>query len=222
MHKTILLGTRPSPLAVKQAEEIRRLLPSARFEIVLLKTRGDEDKVTPISAVEETDFFTREIEEALSAGRIDAAVHSAKDLEEKMPSHLTIAAITASLSPYECLVSRGNKKLDELENGAIIGTSSRKRKEALIRYRPDFKVRNIRGTIEERLNQLDEGRFDAVIMAHAALVRLDYESRIAQIIPPEIIEPHPLQGALAIQVRGEDTELIRLFSQINAHEGGVI
>ncbi len=214
MHRIIRMGVRPSILAVKQAEEIQNQIPSLRFKTILIETQGDKDKKTLFSAIEGSDFFTREIEEALLSGSIDAAVHSAKDLEEVMPAQLSIAAITASISPYECLVSRGNRRLDTLSYQAKVGTSSGKRKQALLRYRPDLQVCNIRGTIEERLRQLDQGKFDAIIMAHAALIRLRLEERIAEIISPEIIEPHPLQGALAVQVRADDSRLIRLFSKI--------
>ena len=212
--EVIRLGTRPSQLALRQAEEIKRLLPSVSFETVLIKTAGDKDKVTPFSVFEGSDFFTREIEAALLKGNIDAAVHSAKDLEDIMPPQLTIAAITGSISAFECLVSGGNKKLDELPKGAVIGTSSRKRKEALRRYRADFIVRDIRGTIQERLEQLDERKFDAIIVAQAALIRLGQKERIAEIISPAIIEPHPLQGALAIQVRADRADLMRIFSKL--------
>ena len=214
MHRIIRMGVRPSILAVKQAEEIQNQILSVRFKTILIETQGDKDKKTPFSAIEGSDFFTREIEEELLSGRIDAAVHSAKDLEEVMPAQLSIAAITASISPYECLVSRGNRRLDTLSYRAKVGTSSSKRKQALLKYRPDLQVCDIRGTIEERLRQLDQGKFDAIIMAHAALIRLRLEERIAEIISPEIIQPHPLQGALAVQVRADDSRLIRLFSKI--------
>ncbi len=218
MHRIIRMGVRPSLLAVKQAGEIQNLIPSVRFKTILIETQGDKDKKTPFSAIEGSDFFTREIEEALLSGRIDTAVHSAKDLEENIPPQLTIAAVTASISPYECLVSRGNRRLDTLLYGARVGTSSSKRKEALLRYRQDLRVCGIRGTIEERLRQLDEGKFDAIIMAHAALIRLGLEEQIAQIIPAAIIEPHPLQGALAVQVRARDRDLIRLFAILYQRE----
>jgi len=209
------MGTRPSQLAIKQVEEIQRRLPNFKLEPVIILTQGDRDKTTPFSRVEGSDFFTREIEGALLNGGIDAAVHSAKDLEEIMPVQLTIAAITTSISPYECLVSREGKKLNELPQGARVGTSSRKRKEALMRYRPDLRICDMRGNVEERLQQLDEGSFDAIIMAHAALIRLGYENRITEIISPEIIPPHPLQGSLAVQVRTGDRKMRSLFSVLD-------
>ncbi len=220
MFDRIKVGVRPSLLAIKQAQEIERLLEnSARFDIELIQTRGDMDKVTPLSDFEGSDFFTREIESALLDRKIDAAVHSAKDLEEVMPPQLVIAAITASISPWECLVSREGLKLDNLASGALIGTSSRKRKDALLKYRPDLRVCDIRGTIEERLRQLDAGSFDAIVTAHAALIRLGLEKRVTEVISPAIIEPHPLQGALAIQVAADNQRLIQLFSGLHAHRG---
>ncbi len=201
MIKTIKVGTRPSPLALKQIEEVRGRLPWLQMEIVSIKTRGDKDKTSILLDKEDSDFFTHEIEEALIAGDIDIAIHSAKDLESDIPEELIIAAVTPSLSPFECLVSRGNLTLQKLPSGARVGTSSRKRKEALMRFRPDLVIKYIRGNIDERLAQLDCGEFDAIIIAHAALIRLKLEYRITQIIPKEIIEPHPLQGRIAIQIR---------------------
>lgn len=216
MKRILKIGARPSRLAVKQAEEVEGLLGSARFEIVSIETGGDRDKITPLSAVEGSDFFTREIEDTLLDGHIDAGIHSAKDLEAVMPKELTIAAITTSVSPYECLVSCDGKTLDELSPGAVVGTSSRKRKEFLLKYRSDLVIRDIRGDIDERLKRLDSGDFDAVIIAHAALIRLGYTARVTQIIPLSIIPPHPLQGRLAVQVRKDRNDLIEIFRSIDA------
>lgn len=218
MADIIRIGTRPSPLALKQVEEVQAHLPGVKTEAVIIKTQGDKNKTTALSGREDSDFFTREIEEALLRGEIDAAVHSAKDLESNMPEGLVIAALTRSISPFECLVSRGNLSLAELPEGAAVGTSSYKRKEALRRFRSDLIAIDIRGNIDERLRLLDSGRYDAIIVAHAALIRLKYENRIAEIISPAVIEPHPLQGALAIQVRSEDAALIRLFSALDTRK----
>lgn len=215
MKTTVKIGTRPSRLAVRQAEEIRKLLPNIRFEVSAIETIGDRDKLTPISDAEGSDFFTREIESALLTGEIDAAVHSAKDLEEEPPDALVVAAITPSVSPYECLVSRvPQKTLATLPAGAMVGTSSRKRKEAILKFRMDLAVKDIRGDIEERLAQLDRGYYDAIIVAHAALIRLGLEGRISEIISPDIIEPHPLQGRLAVQVRRDRADVIEIFRRI--------
>lgn len=220
MDKIIRIGTRPSLLALRQVEEIRRLLPGVALEVVTIETSGDRDKLTPLAETEGSDFFTHEIEQALLDFCIDAAVHSAKDLEEIIPDGLVIAAITGSISPYECLVSRNNLKLDQLAFESRIGTSSKKRKEALVKYRSDFLIKGLRGTIDERLQQLDRGDFDAIIVAHAALIRLGYTGRISQIIPAEIIQPHPLQGRLAVQVREDRVDLLEIFRRIDGKQAG--
>lgn len=214
MRSILKIGTRPSQLAIRQVEEIRSLLPKIRFKVFPIETAGDRDKLTSISDAEGSDFFTHEIESALLAGRIDAAVHSAKDLEEKTPDGLVVAVITPSISPYECLVSRAPyKTLATLPYRSVIGTSSRKRKEAVLKFRKDLIVKDVRGNIGERLAQLDRGYYDAIIVAHAALIRLGLEDRISEIISPDIIEPHLLQGRLAVQVRRDRTDLIEMFTR---------
>ena len=215
MINTYKAGTRPSPLALKQVEEVQKRLPSISLETVVIHTRGDKDKVSSLWNEQETDFFTREIESALLDKSIDIAIHSAKDLETDMPEGLVIAAITSSLSPFECLVSRDNRSLRNLRSGAIVGTSSSKRKVALTGFRPDLIVKDIRGNIDERLKQLDDGKFDAIIVAHAALIRLNLEHRITEIIPKEIMEAHPLQGRLAVQIRSDRQDLLNIFRGIN-------
>jgi hydroxymethylbilane synthase len=215
MISTYKVGTRPSLLALKQVEEVQKRLPSISLETVAIYTRGDRDKASSLWNEQETDFFTREIELALLDKSIDMAIHSAKDLEADMPEGLVIAAMTSSLSPFECLVSGGNLPLGNLRNGAVVGTSSRKRKQAINRFRSDLIVKDIRGNIDERLKQLDEGKFDAIIVAHAALIRLGYEDRIAEIIPKEILDPHPLQGRLAVQIRRDRQDLFNIFRGLN-------
>lgn len=207
----IKVGARPSRLALKQVEEIKKRFPKIDMQVVPIYTQGDLDKTTSLLGRDDSDFFTREIETALLNGDIDMAVHSAKDLEENTPKDLIIAAMTDSISPFECLVSRGNLTLDKLSLGARVGTSSLRRKECLLNFRPDLKAQDIRGNIEERLKQLDENKFDAVILAHAALIRLGLEERIAQIIPEAIISAHPLQGRLAIQIRKDRDDLLNIF-----------
>lgn len=215
----VRVGTRTSPLALRQVDEVigylREFYPELNVEIVGIDTYGDKDKITPISEMEGTDLFTREIDEELLRGEIDLAVHSAKDLPDKIPEGLTIAVITKSLDPYDALVSKGNFKIDGLKEGAKIGASSQRRKTQLKRYREDFQIIDIRGNIEERLEKLDKDGLDAIIVAACALMRLGLEERIAQRIPFEILEPHPLQGSLAIGVREDSQELIDLLKVLN-------
>ncbi len=216
MKRALRVGTRPSLLAIKQVKEIEGLLPSIRFEVITIATEGDRDKRTPIYRIEGSDFFTRQIEEALLENRIDAAIHSAKDLEDDIPEELMIAAITKSISPYDCLVSHDKKTLRQLRKGAVVGTSSSKRRESTLKYRDDLIIKDLRGDIDERLKKLDNGEFDAIIVAHAALIRLGYEERIAEIITKDMIGPHPLQGCLAVQIRRDRKDLLRIFRRIDA------
>ncbi|MBM3709432.1 MAG: hydroxymethylbilane synthase [Actinobacteria bacterium] len=224
MAKTYKIGTRTSPLALRQVDEVvnklRKFYPEFQYKIIGINTHGDRDRITPISKIEGTDFFTQEIDVALLGREIDFAVHSAKDLPDEIPKDLTIAAITRSVDPFDALVSKGNLKIDQLPSGAKIGASSLRRKTQLKKYRKDFQIISIRGNIEERLQGLDFGyqpsivkhklNLDAIIVAACALVRLGLKNRITQRITMNILRPHPLQGSLAIVVRKDDT-LTRKF-----------
>lgn len=222
MAKTYKIGTRRSPLALKQAEEalgsLRKYYPALKAEIVGMDTYGDKDKNTPISEIEGSNFFTKEIDEAVLSGQSDFAVHSAKDLPDNLAPGLFIAAITKSIDPYDALVSKKNLKLDELGQGAKIGTSSLRRKAQLKNYRDDFQIVDIRGNIEKRLKILDETDLDAIVIAACGLIRLGLEDRITQRIPFEILKPHPLQGSLAVVTRAEDLQLHNLLSVIDSRE----
>ena len=216
---TIRVGTRSSRLALKQVEEIVRLLgeQSLRFEVKTYDTSGDRDKITPISKIEGGDFFTDTIEKALLNGKIDVAIHSAKDLPDVI-DELVVCALTKSIDPYDVLISKRNLKLDELPYGAKIGTSSLRRKEQLKKFRCDLQIVDIRGNIEERLGKLDRSDLDGIVIAAVGLIRLGLEHRITQRIPLEILKPHPLQGALAVEVREDDIEMIDLFSELDTRE----
>lgn len=210
MERTYRVGTRPSPLALRQVGEVLTSLKGFYPEVITIDTYGDKDKNTPISETEGSDFFTREIDEAILRGEIDLAVHSAKDLPNILAPGLFLAAITKSIDLFDVLVSKDNLRLNELKIGTKIGTSSLRRKNGLRNYRKDFKIVDIRGNIEERLKQLDETDLDAIVIAAAGLMRLGLEQRITQRIPFEIIEPHPMQGRLAIVVREDNEDIIRM------------
>ncbi len=211
MRTILRIGIRPSPLALKQAEEIRNIFPAAQFEIVLIKTIGDRDKVTALSDVEGSDFFTKEIDNALLAGEIDLAVHSSKDLPDILPQGLKVLFETAPLSLFDALVSRGNLKLIELPKGYRIGSSSLRRKTQIQSIRKDLEIVDIRGTIEERLAFIDSGKIDALIVAHAALIRLGLEKRVVEILPLDIFQTHPKQGSLSLVVREDRCESLRFI-----------
>ncbi|MFH1836853.1 MAG: hydroxymethylbilane synthase [Candidatus Omnitrophota bacterium] len=219
MGRIYKVGTRTSPLALKQVEEVlkelEKVYPHVEVRVVGIDTYGDRDKVTPISTIEGTDFFTREIDEALLNGEIDFAVHSAKDMPDKTREGLLIAAVTSSISPYDVLVSKDSLKIDELPYGAKIGTSSARRKTQLKRYRGDFRIVDIRGNIGERLEKLYKSDLDAVLMAAAGLIRLGLSEKITQELSFDIMRPHVLQGALAIAAKTEDVELINMLRALD-------
>lgn len=215
-------GIRKSPLALRQAEEIigylRKIGVEINVNIVGIDTAGDKDRVTAISDIEGTDFFTREIEEALLSGKVDFAVHSAKDLPDKIPGGLYIAAITESADPYDALVSRDNLSIKDLPKGAKVAVSSMRRKMQLKSFRDDFKIVDIRGNIGERLKKFDGSDLDAIVIAACALKRLGLENRITERLPFEILKPHPLQGSLAVETRQDDLEVIGLFAKTDARK----
>ena len=232
MEKILRIGTRPSSLALKQAEEIKKIfsgLPAARlasfrgrsgrrgpagggeFKVIPILTMGDKDKITPLDKVEIPDFFTREIDNALLSGEIDLAVHSSKDLAERLTDGLAVIFETESLSPYDALVSRENLKLKELLQGSRIGVSSQRRKEQIRRLRTDLTMVDIRGNIKERVCLIDEGKVDAVVVAHAALIRLGLEARLAEVFSLDFFPTHPKQGKLAVVSRENDKDIISLF-----------
>lgn len=219
VEKVLRVGSRTSPLALAQVEEIlkalKRIAPRIKTEVVGIDTAGDRDKKTPISEMDGTDFFTREIDEALLRKKIDFAVHSAKDLPDIMPKGIAIAAVTASVDPYDVLVSPKGLKLRELPQGARVGTSSERRKTQLRAFRPDLTLVDIRGTMQERLDKLKSERLDAVVIAGAGLLRLGLGRHITEQISLDILKPHPLQGSLAVTVRQEDGALKKLFSKLD-------
>lgn len=213
------VGTRTSPLALRQVDEIinhlRNHYPDIEIRIIGIDTYGDKDKETPISDIEGTDFFTREIDDALLKGEIDFAVHSAKDLPDEIAKGLVVSAITKSVDPDDALVSKNNLGIDELKEEARIGASSKRRKTQLIAYRNDFQIVDIRGNIHERLDKLEKDNLDAIVVAACALKRLGLEHKISQRLPHNILKPHPLQGSLAIVVREDRKDLIEFLRVID-------
>ena len=225
MRRVLHVGTRTSPLALAQVREItqalKRVAPAVKLRVVSMDTAGDRDKKTPISAMEGTDFFTREIDKALLEGKIDLAVHSAKDLPDMIPKGIVVAATTRSVDPYDVLVSRDQLKLRDLPEGARVGTSSERRKKQLKAYRSDLELVDIRGTMEERLDKLFSEDLDAIVIAGAGLIRLGLGGRITERISLDILKPHPFQGSLAVAVREKDRELREFFAKLDGKKTSI-
>jgi hydroxymethylbilane synthase len=217
--RTARVGGRASRLSLAQiaeaAEFLAILAPKLCVEVVTFETPGDRDKDTPLPLVSEDDFFTRDLDAAVLAGEIDLAVHSAKDLPSRVPPGLCVAALTPSFAPWEALVSRDGLRLSELPIGARVGTSSGGRRWRLAELRPDLRACDVRGSVPERLAQLDEGRYDALILATAGLIRLGLKHRMTEVFSLGEFPPAPGQGKLALVVREQDEDLRRFLEPLD-------
>ncbi|MCC6586197.1 MAG: hydroxymethylbilane synthase [Bryobacterales bacterium] len=201
MPEKLILGSRGSQLALWQSRWVASRLPVAT-EIQIIKTTGDKITDVALSKVGGKGLFTKELEDALLDKRIDLAVHSLKDMPTELPEGLTLAAVPEREDARDAIVG---KTLDELPKGAKVGTSSLRRAAQLKAFRPDLAIENIRGNLDTRLRKLDDGQYDAIVLAAAGLRRLGWGGRIAEIIPVEIMCPAVGQGALAIETRnGQD------------------
>jgi hydroxymethylbilane synthase len=204
-QRPLRLGTRGSPLARWQAEYVASELQQRGYktEFVIITTSGD---VTDRSLSEfgGVGVFTKEIQRALLAERIDLAVHSLKDLPTEAVAGLTLAAVPPRESPFDVLIARNSGSFDDLASAARIGTGSRRRQSQILHLRPDLHLSEIRGNVETRLRKLDEGEFDAIVLAQAGLNRLGLSNRITQVLPPSIVVPAVGQGALGIETRADD------------------
>ena len=213
------IATRKSQLALWQAEHVRdRLMaanPGLDVELVALSTKGDKILDTPLSKIGGKGLFVKELEEAMLDGRADIAVHSMKDVPMYFPEGLGLSVILDGADPTDAFISNHYQTLDELPQGARIGTASLRRGLQLRERRPDLEILNLRGNVQTRLGKLDNGEFDAIILATSGLVRLGLEARIAQALPPEICLPACGQGALGIECRLHDPELISLLAPLD-------
>jgi hydroxymethylbilane synthase len=198
----LTIGSRGSQLALWQARWIQARIESFGMEsrIEIIHTTGDKITDVALSKVGTKGLFTKEIEEALLAGAIDLAVHSLKDMPTELPDGLTLAAIPEREDPRDAMVGR---TLEALALKARVGTSSLRRAAQLRVKRPDLEIENIRGNVDTRLRKLDEGQYDAIVLASAGLRRLGWENRITELLDPEVMCPAVGQGALAVETRAD-------------------
>lgn len=207
--KIIKIGTRGSKLALYQAnrtkDELSQKFPEYTFEIKIIKTKGDKIQDVALSKIGDKGLFTKEIEIELLNGDIDLAVHSLKDLPTKLPEGLCLGGVLKRGEFRDALVSINGKKLDQLdENTDVIATSSLRRKAQLLAYNPNFKIVDIRGNVNTRLEKMKNGHCTAMIMAAAGLQRMDFENEITEILNEDKIIPAVSQGAIAIEIREKD------------------
>ena len=212
MKQLIRIGTRASLLAVTQStwvkNQIERQHPGTTVELVKIITKGDKILDVPLAKVGGKGLFVKEIEDALLDGRVDLAVHSMKDVPAELPAGLHVAIVPEREVPFDAFISVKCKSLAELPQGAVIGTSSLRRKSQLAALRPDLEIKDLRGNLDTRLKKLDEGVYDAIILAGAGLNRLGMQNRITALFSPEQMLPAIGQGALGIELREADSELL--------------
>ncbi|MCH2003602.1 hydroxymethylbilane synthase [Acinetobacter seifertii] len=216
--KTLKIATRQSPLALWQAEHIRARLqelhPDLTVELVKFVTQGDKILDTPLAKIGGKGLFVKELEAALLDGRADLAVHSMKDVPMALPEGLTLAVICEREDPLDAFVSNQFEKFADLPQGARVGTSSLRRKSQILKQRPDLQIIDLRGNVGTRLGKLDDGQYDAIILASAGLKRLGLENRIRHTIEPNVSLPAVGQGALGLECRADDQEVLALIQPL--------
>ena len=207
---SIVIATRESRLALWQAEHVKALLQARGHTVELLgmTTKGDQILDRTLSKVGGKGLFVKELEVALEAGRAHIAVHSLKDVPMDMPEGFTLACVMEREDPRDAFVSPQYENLDALPQGAIVGTSSLRRQVLLQALRPDLKIEPLRGNLDTRLRKLDEGQYDAIVLAAAGLKRLEMQSRIRCIFEPDTMLPAAGQGALGIEIRADRQDLV--------------
>ena len=224
--RTIRVGTRQSALALTQTGQVIAALEAIcqannlpfTFETHKIVTKGDRILDVTLSKVGGKGLFVKEIEQALMDKEIDMAVHSMKDMPWELQEGLCIGAIPKRIDPRDCLIMRSGSSLDDLPHGAKVGTSSLRRAAQLQAQRPDIQIESIRGNIDTRLKKLETEGFDAIVLAAAGLHRMGWEDKITAYIPVDVCIPAVGQGALSIECRSDDTELLQLLGHYHDAE----
>lgn len=219
MKAELKIGTRQSLLALWQsnfiAGELRKEYPECEVTLKKIVTKGDRILDVPLAQIGGKGLFTKEIEEELLDGTVDLAVHSLKDMPTVLPEGLCLTVITSRANVGDAFVSNKYNSFAELPQGAVLGTSSLRRRAQLLAARPDLKIVDLRGNVDTRLRKLDEGNMDAIILAAAGLQRLGHGDRIKEIIPTSVCLPAVGQGALAIECRTDNTEVRKMLAFLN-------
>jgi hydroxymethylbilane synthase len=218
MNKTLRIATRKSALALWQAEHVQTLLREAHagieIELVKIVTEGDRILDRPLAEIGGKGLFLKELERAMLDGEADLAVHSMKDVPANMADGLVLDAVLPRANPYDALVSRDNRLLADIPAGSVIGTSSLRRRSQLLALRPDLEVRDLRGNVDTRLRKLDEGLYDAIILACAGLQRLGLGERITETLQMPDWLPASTQGIIGLQCRQEDEHTRALIAPL--------
>ena len=216
---TLNIATRQSPLALWQAEHIRdRLLalyPELTINLLKIVTKGDKILDTPLAKIGGKGLFVKELEQALFAKEADIAVHSLKDVPMQLPEGLMLGVYCKRASPTDAFVSNTYATLNELPQGAVVGTASLRRQCQIKAYRPDLQIKTLRGNVGTRLSKLDAGEYDAIILATSGLQRIELDTRIRSELDIDTCLPAVGQGALAIECRADDAQILQLLAPLN-------
>lgn len=219
MDRPLIIATRKSPLALWQAYHVRDLLlhyhPELQVELLEMSTKGDKILDTPLAKVGGKGLFVKELELAMLDGRADIAVHSMKDVPMEFPEGLALTTILSREDPRDAFVSNHYAAIQDLPDGAIVGTSSLRRQCQLAAQRPDLLIKDLRGNVGTRLGKLDNGDYDAIILATAGLKRLEMPERIRSHISAETLLPAAGQGAVGIETRDSDLAIKQLLAPLN-------
>lgn len=215
----LTIGTRGSSLAMCQAQivqtKLEELFPQCPVHLEIIKARADLNPQLPLSAMSTEGIFVKELEAALLEGRIDLAVHSLKDLPLDQPAGLTLAAVLEREESRDAWVSREGLGFEEQSPGSRVGTSSLRRKSQILKRRHDLELVEIRGNVDTRLRKLQEGQYDVVVVAACGLIRLGLEDRISEYLDFDLMLPEPGQGALAIETRLQDSDVIEMIGRLD-------
>jgi hydroxymethylbilane synthase len=218
----LIIGSRGSGLALWQANwiksQLEELHAGLQVDITIIKTSGDKIQDVPLTKIGGKGLFVKEIEEALLRRDVDIAVHSMKDVPMKLPYELEISVVTERENAFDALISKDNIQLDDLPKNAIIGTGSLRRSSQLLKYRPDLEIVPLRGNIDTRIKKLDSEGLDAIILAAAGLRRMGWGDKIAQVIPADIILPAMGQGAVGIETRKYDPNVLEAIMALDHEE----
>ena len=218
---TLTIATRQSPLALWQAYHIRdrlqALYPELTIHLLKIVTKGDKILDTPLAKIGGKGLFVKELEQALYDKQADIAVHSLKDVPMQLPEGLTLGVYCKRASPTDAFVSNTYASIDELPQGAVVGTASLRRQCQIKAYRPDLQIKSLRGNVGTRLGKLDAGEYDAIILATSGLQRIEHDARIRSELDIDACLPAVGQGALAIECREDDDAIMALLAPLNDH-----
>ena len=219
MKNKICIGTRGSKLALWQANfiksEIERIVPDIHIELDIIKTKGDRITDRPLAMVGGKGLFVKEIESALLNHNIDLAVHSMKDMPGELPQGLVIGAIPERENPFDVLIAKNDYMLNDYKKGFIVGTSSLRRASQIKHIKPDVRIKSIRGNLDTRINKLEAGEYDAIVLAAAGLRRMGQEAVITEYLDQSVMLPAVGQGALCIETRENDSNIAPIMRQLD-------